>query len=101
VKVARKSLRCILRVFAVANFHWYWELEYQTPAARYALASPINVGQHNMAFTPGAAFTITPHHALKEVSARFNYVINGPCYPLSQRKRIFHAIRYHEECAAH
>ena len=59
-------------------FHWYWELQYQTPAGRYALGSPINVGQHNMAFTPGAAFTITPHHALKEVSARFDYVINGP-----------------------
>jgi hypothetical protein len=59
-------------------FHWYWELQYQTPAARYTLGSPINVGQHNMAFTPGAAITITPHHALKEVSARFDYVMNGP-----------------------
>ena len=59
-------------------FHWYWELQYQTPAASYTLDSPINVGQHNMAFTPGAAITITPHHVLKELSARFDYVINGP-----------------------
>jgi hypothetical protein len=58
--------------------HWYWELQYQTPAASYTLNAPINVGQHNMALTPGAAITITPRRVLKEVSARVDYVINGP-----------------------
>lgn len=59
-------------------FHWFWELEYQTPAASYAVNSPINVGQHNMAFTPGAAISVTPRHVLNELSARFDYVMNGP-----------------------
>ncbi len=56
--------------------HWLYELEVETLGTGYTAGAPINIGQHNIAFTPGAAITLTPHHGEQEMSARFDYVIN-------------------------
>ena len=56
--------------------HWLYELEFETIGTGYSAAAPINIGQHNVALTPGAAITLTPHHGEQEMSARVDYVIN-------------------------
>jgi len=58
--------------------HWYYELQFETAGSGYVSGAPVNIGQHNVAFTPSAAITLTPRHGQEEVSARFDYVINGP-----------------------
>jgi hypothetical protein len=65
--------------------HWYYELQFETVGSgyvspsHYASTHPlVNIGQHNVAFTPSAAITLTPRKGQEEVSARFDYVINGP-----------------------
>lgn len=59
-------------------FHWYYELQFESSGTGFYAKDPINIGQHNIAFTPAAAFTITPHHGAQNIMARFDYVINGP-----------------------
>jgi hypothetical protein len=56
--------------------HWLYELQFQTLGTGYSAGAPINIGQHNIALTPGAAITLTPHRGEQEMSARFDYVIN-------------------------
>lgn len=56
--------------------HWYYELQFETAGSGYVGGAPVNIGQHNIAFTPSAAITLTPRHGQEEVSARFDYVIN-------------------------
>ena len=58
--------------------HWYYELQFETVGSGFVGGAPVNIGQHNMAFTPSAAITLTPRKGQEEVSARFDYVINGP-----------------------
>jgi hypothetical protein len=59
--------------------HWYYELQFETPGTGYdSTPDAVNIGQHNMAFTPAAAITLTPRHGQEEVSVRVDYVINGP-----------------------
>jgi hypothetical protein len=58
--------------------HWYYELQFETMGTGYVSGNPVNIGQHNVAFTPAAAITLTPRKGKEEVSARFDYVINGP-----------------------
>ena len=65
--------------------HWYYELQVETLASGYQAGAPLNIGEHNMALTPGAAFTLTPRHNAEDIMSRFDYVING----------VDHATHYH------
>jgi hypothetical protein len=65
--------------------HWYYELQVQSLGSGYQAGAPLNVGQHNMAFTPGAAITLTPRHDAENIMSRFDYVMNG----------VDHATHYH------
>jgi hypothetical protein len=56
--------------------HWYYELQVQTLGSGYQSGAPVNIGQHNVAFTPAAAFTLTPRHDAENIMSRFDYVIN-------------------------
>lgn len=58
--------------------HWYYELQVESLGTGYYASDPINIGQHNMAFTPAAGITLTPHHGAQNIMSRFDYVINGP-----------------------
>lgn len=58
--------------------HWYYELQFQSLGTGYSQTAPLNIGQHNVAFTPAAAFTLTPHKGAQDIMSRFDYVINNP-----------------------
>jgi hypothetical protein len=58
--------------------HWYYDLQVETLGTGYETGAPLNIGQHNVAFTPAAAFTLTPHKGAQNIMSRFDYVINGP-----------------------
>jgi hypothetical protein len=55
---------------------WFWELQFETTGDGYDKDSPINIGQHNLAFTPAVGFTLFPNHGKEEISSRFDYIIN-------------------------
>lgn len=58
--------------------HWYYELQVQTIGTGYYAGDPLNIGQHNAAFTPSFAFTLTPNKGAQNIMSRFDYAINGP-----------------------
>ena len=57
--------------------HWFYALQFETEGSGYEPGSSLNIGQHNVALTPAAGFTLTPHHGEQEISSRFDYVINN------------------------
>jgi hypothetical protein len=57
--------------------HWYYELQFETLGTGYVKGQPINIGQHNVAFTPAAAITLTPHKGAQNIMSRVDYVINN------------------------
>ena len=65
--------------------HWYYELQVQSLGTGYQKGAPVNIGQHNVALTPAAAFTLTPHKGAQDIMSRFDYVIND----------VDHATHYH------
>lgn len=68
-----------LTIFNHKGFaHWYYELQVESLGTGYQAGAPLNIGQHNMALTPAAAFTLTPHKGAQNIMSRFDYVINGP-----------------------
>jgi hypothetical protein len=58
------------------DWHWWYGLDVMTPAPVYHKGGPINVGQHNFATTPSAAFTYLPRHGRTELSSRLQYIVN-------------------------
>jgi hypothetical protein len=68
-----------LTVFNHKGFvHWYYELQVESLGTGYQAGAPLNIGEHNVALTPAAAFTLTPHKGAQDIMSRFDYVINGP-----------------------
>lgn len=59
-------------------YHWFYELQFETAGTGYQSGAGLNIGQNNMAMTPGAAITITPHRIVNEIGVRVDYVINNP-----------------------
>lgn len=62
--------------YSRGNWHWWYGLDLMTPAPVYHKGGPINVGQHNFATTPSAAFTYLPRHGRTELSTRAQYIVN-------------------------
>lgn len=56
--------------------HWYYELQFESLGTGYQKGAPVNIGEHNVAMTPAAAFTLTPHKGAQDIMSRFDYVIN-------------------------
>jgi hypothetical protein len=56
--------------------HWFYGLQFETAGSGYDQGAALNIGQHNIAMTPTAGFTLKPHHGAQEISARADYVIN-------------------------
>jgi len=56
--------------------HWAYELEFESAGGGYQKGAALNIGQHNIAFTPGVDIALTPHGGAQNVSARFDYEIN-------------------------
>ena len=58
--------------------YWYYELQFESLPAGYDGSKPLNVGQHNYAFTPAFAFTLVPHKGSQNIMSRFDYTIDNP-----------------------
>jgi hypothetical protein len=57
-------------------WHWWYGLDVYTPGFGYHKGDAINIGQHNFATVPVAAFTYLPDRGKAEVSSRFQYIVN-------------------------
>jgi len=60
------------------NWHWYYEVQVETPGTGYQPGAMLNIGQHNVTLTPAAGITWTPQKGAWNLSSRFDYSINGP-----------------------
>jgi len=63
--------------YAKGCLHWWYGFDLMTPGFAYGKNDLLNVGQHNFAYAPQAAFSFIPHHGRIEVSSKFQYIING------------------------
>jgi hypothetical protein len=59
------------------NWHWLYEADVLLPGASYSKADPLNVGQHNFAVAPVAAFTYLPFQGKTEISSKVQYIVNS------------------------
>jgi len=62
--------------YKTGDVHWWYGLDLLTPGFQYTKGDLLNIGQHNFATAPAAAFTWLPKHGKTEVSSRFEYFIN-------------------------
>jgi len=65
-----------LVAYRKGDWNWWYGFEVYTPGFSYNKNDLVNVGQHNYATAPSAAFTYLPHHAKTEVSSKFQYIDN-------------------------
>jgi hypothetical protein len=56
--------------------HWYYEGDVYLPGAPYGKSNVLNIGQHNYAVAPVAAFTWLPRQGAWEVSSKYTYIVN-------------------------
>jgi hypothetical protein len=63
--------------YAKGDWHWWYGFDMYTPGFAYTKTDLINIGQHNFAYTPSAAFTFLPKHGRLEISSKYQYIING------------------------
>jgi len=56
--------------------HWWYGMDFFTPGFSYNKTDLVNIGQHNAAMAPAAAFTYLPTHGT-EISSKFQYIVNG------------------------
>jgi hypothetical protein len=62
--------------YAKGPLHWWYGFDVFTPGFSYHKADLVNVGQHNYATAPVAAFTYLPNRGRTELSSRFQYIVN-------------------------
>jgi hypothetical protein len=56
---------------------WWYGVEVYPPGFSYKKDALVNIGQHNTAVAPAAAFTYLPDHGRIELSSKFQYIVNG------------------------
>ena len=59
------------------SWHWSVEAALCFPGLSYSKSDPLNIGQHNFAAGPAAAFTYLPRAGNTEVSSKLQYLVNG------------------------
>jgi hypothetical protein len=62
--------------YKTGALHWWYGVEVYTPGFSYQKNALVNIGQHNYATAPAAAFTYLPNHGRTEVSSKFQYIVN-------------------------
>jgi hypothetical protein len=58
------------------NWHWFYRCDFILPGASYAKSDALNIGQHNSAIGPVAAFTYLSNKARWEASSKASYFVN-------------------------
>jgi hypothetical protein len=56
---------------------WWYGVEFYPPGFSYKQDALVNIGQHNYAGAPAAAFTYLPDHGRTELSSKFQYIVNA------------------------
>lgn len=59
------------------DWHWLYEADVLLPGASYSKTAILNVGQHNFAVAPVAAFTYLPFQGKTEISSKLQYIVNS------------------------
>lgn len=62
--------------YVKGNLHWYYGMDVFTPGWSYSKTALVNIGQHNYATAPVAAFTWLPDRGRTELSSKFLYIVN-------------------------
>jgi len=57
-------------------WNWWYGYDVFMPGFTYNKNDLVNIGQHNFAGAPTAAFTYLPNHS-NELSSKFQYIVNG------------------------
>ena len=65
-----------LVAYKKGSLHWWYGLDGYTPGFSYNKNDLVNVGQHNYAVAPTAAFTYLPDHGRDEISSKFQFIHN-------------------------
>lgn len=63
--------------YSHGSLSWWYGAEVYAPGLAYNKNDLVNIGQHNWATAPSAAFTYMPHRGKVEVSSKFQYIVNG------------------------
>ncbi|MGD0438248.1 MAG: transporter [Bryobacteraceae bacterium] len=58
-------------------WRWWYGFDVYTPGFSYNKNDLVNIGQHNFAYAPEAAFTFLPHNGSLEISSKLQYIVNG------------------------
>jgi len=74
--VGNPDIGVLYVAYGKGPWHWYYGMDAFTPGAEYNKSDLLNVGQHNFAAAPSAAFTYLPNHGQSELSSRFQYIVN-------------------------
>ena len=62
--------------YTKGNWHWFYRCDFILPGASYAKSDALNIGQHNSAIGPVAAFTYLSNKARWEASSKASYFVN-------------------------
>ena len=72
---ANPDLQPVSVAYERGDWHWWYGADVFTPGFPYSKNAFFNIGQHNFAYAPSAAFTYFPKHRT-EVSSKVQYIIN-------------------------
>jgi hypothetical protein len=75
--VGNSSIGVIELGYRKGNWHWLYEGDILLPGGSYSRGAPLNVGQHNYAVAPVAAFSYLPAQGRWEISCKTQYIINS------------------------
>ena len=64
-------------VYKTGDVHWWYGYEIYPPGFAYTKNALVNIGQHNWASGPSAAFSWLPNGGRAELSSKLQYMING------------------------
>jgi len=62
--------------YAKGSLYWWYGFEAYTPGFSYNKNDLVNIGQHNFATAPAAAFSYLPRGGKSELSSKFQYMTN-------------------------
>jgi len=65
-----------LVAYKIGSLHWWYGVEVFTPGFSSKKTDLVNIGQHNYAAAPSAAFSYLPNHGTTERSSKFQYIVN-------------------------
>jgi hypothetical protein len=75
--IGNSSIGVVELGYKKGDWHWLYEGDILLPGGSYSRGAPLNVGQHNYAIAPVAAFSYLPSEGRTEISSKIQYIINS------------------------